>query len=411
MFTVLRQHNFFLFWLGQLISVIGDRVLLVALPIYVFEQTGLVLETGMMFMALVLPRLLFGSVAGVFVDHWDRRWTMIVTDVCRAVLLLSLLIVSLPEGLRVIYVVAFAMASLSQFFEPTREAVIPQLVGEENLVPANSLQSISRALTFLIGPLLGGILMESLGLTSVVLIDSTSFLISALLIYFISISANATGRSSASPKPALITSRAVIWQSWLDGLHLVKKESWMTTLFIAIGLAAFAQGIVTVLFVIFVKEVLKGGALEFGWLVAVQGVGGLLGGFTVGLVGRALQPARLIALSELVVGLIFLMMFSFSSLLLALALSAILAIPATGFNVGIQTLIQNKVVGYYQGRIFGVRATTEALLMLGGTAVATILGDMFGAQLLLQGAAGVFFLAGVVVLGLRPYSETGQSTT
>ena len=91
MLTVLRQRDLSLLWFGGVLSVIGDYFLFVALPFFVFEQTASALATGAIFIAETLPRLLFGSVAGVFVDRWDRKRTMVVSDLSRALILLPLL--------------------------------------------------------------------------------------------------------------------------------------------------------------------------------------------------------------------------------------------------------------------------------------------------------------------------------
>jgi MFS family permease len=379
MFTILRQRNFALLWWGQLISAIGDWMLRIALPIYVYDQTGSALGIGTMFIVQTLPRVLFGSLAGVFVDRWNRKRTMVISDLAQTVLVLLLLIGSSPERLWVIY-----------------------LVAEPQLVAANSLNALSQALIFLIGPSLGGVVMELLGMSSVVLLNSASFLVSGAMISLISVSSYPPEQyfKTADPGTTVTATWTTMWQEWLEGLRLVKREFWLISLFIVMGVAAFAQGIINVLFVIFVREVLKAGALEFGWLVAIQGIGGLIGGFIVGQVGKSLQPSRLIILGELMVGLIFVTIFSFPSLLLALILSALLAIPATGYQVGTQTLLQSKVADRYRGRIFGTRDTTSALLMLGGLGLASVLGDVLGAMLILKVAGGLFFFAGVIALVL-----------
>ena len=90
MISILRQRNFDLLWFAGLISMIGDWVLFIALPIYTFNLTHSSLAMGVMFMAGTLPRILFGSVAGVFVDRWDRKWTMVLADLSRAILDLSM---------------------------------------------------------------------------------------------------------------------------------------------------------------------------------------------------------------------------------------------------------------------------------------------------------------------------------
>ena len=168
MLKILRQRNFFLLWVGQFISIIGDWVLFIALPFYTYSLTGSVLATGAMFIISTLPRLVLGSVAGVFVDRWDRKRTMIVADVLRVGLIAMLLLVRSRDGLWLIYTSAFLESIVSQFFNPAKSAIIPLLVGENDLLPANSLNGLSDALTRLLGSALGGILMGWIGFSSVV---------------------------------------------------------------------------------------------------------------------------------------------------------------------------------------------------------------------------------------------------
>src|SRR5215210_3033764 len=100
MLAVLRQRSFFLLWSGGVLSVIGDFFLFVALPFFVYERTGSALATGAMFIAQTLPRLIFGSVAGVFVDRWDRKKTMVIADLSRALIVLPLLLVAAGATLK-----------------------------------------------------------------------------------------------------------------------------------------------------------------------------------------------------------------------------------------------------------------------------------------------------------------------
>jgi len=182
MFTVLRQRGFGLLWAAGLISTTGDWLLFVALPFYVYQRSGSTLATGAMFIAQMTPPLLFGSVAGVFVDRWDRRRTMIVADLARAVLLLALLTVHGRADLPRIYVVAFLLAALGQLFGPAKGALIPQLVEGVHLVRANALNALGDNLPRLVGPAVGGLLFGVFGLPAAVLADSASFLVSGLLI-------------------------------------------------------------------------------------------------------------------------------------------------------------------------------------------------------------------------------------
>ncbi len=221
MLKLLRQRNFSLLWVGQFISIIGDWVLFIALPFYTYSLTGSVLATGAMFIVSTLPRLVLGSVAGVFVDRWDRKRTMIVADVLRVLLILMLLFVRSRDWLWLIYVSAFLESVVSQFFNPAKSAIIPLLVGEKDLLAANSLNGLSDALTRLLGSALGGVLMGWLGFSSVVLLDAGSFLFSALMIVLIVMPAR-PGRTGCSPGTdrcaAPRSSEAEFWGSGVIGL-------------------------------------------------------------------------------------------------------------------------------------------------------------------------------------------------
>src|SRR3954451_7940251 len=122
MLAILRQRNFALLWLGGLISFMGDWVLFIALPVYVYDLTGSALATGGMFIAQTAPRLLFGSIAGVVVDRWDRKRTMIVANLLSAAALLLLPVRSIAD-LWLVYLAAFLQASITLFFQPAESAL------------------------------------------------------------------------------------------------------------------------------------------------------------------------------------------------------------------------------------------------------------------------------------------------
>src|SRR6266545_4477860 len=181
MLATLRQRNFGLLWSAGLISLAGDWMLLIALPIYVYQLTGSALATSTIFIAKRLPNLLLGSVAGVFVDRWDRKRTMVVANLLLAFALLPLLVVRSAGQLWIVYIVALIESTIVQFFSPAENALLPRLVGEEHVVAANSLNALNDNLARLIGPALGGLVAVWLGLAGVALIDAASFFIAGAL--------------------------------------------------------------------------------------------------------------------------------------------------------------------------------------------------------------------------------------
>ncbi len=133
MLKLLRKRNYGLLWISQLISIIGDFALFTALPFFIYKITGSVLATGIMFMIQVLPPLFLGSIAGVFVDRWDRRWTMIGSSLFRGAVLLIMLGVRSAEMVWLVYLAGFLESTASQFFGPANNALIPILVDEDYL--------------------------------------------------------------------------------------------------------------------------------------------------------------------------------------------------------------------------------------------------------------------------------------
>lgn len=406
MLATLRQRNFALLWFGGLISMAGDWMLRIALPAHVFTMTGSTLATGAMFMAGMLPTLLFGSVAGVFVDRWDRQRTMVLTNLVLAVCILPLMAVQSADLLWIVYVVAFVQSSVGQFFGPAENALLPTLVGEERLLTANSLNALNNNLARLMGPALGGIVAATVGLTGVALIDAATFLVAALLIALIRPHGPARRERPGPAASGERISLTAVWREWIEGLALVRRDRLLSLLFTIIAIVAVGEGIVSVLFVPFVTEALGGQALELGWLMSAQAVGGLLGGLVIAKIGTGLSPLRMLGPSTLIFGLIDLVIFVtpafYPSLPLELILFVLVGVPAAGFGASLSTLLQSGASDEYRGRIFGAQNTTFALLTLGGMVLASVLGDIAGIVPIISIQGGVYVMAGLLALIYLP---------
>ncbi len=397
MVNILRQRNFGLLWFGQLISTIGDFVLFVALPFYTYHLTGSTLATGAMFMASTLPRLLVGSVAGVFVDRWDRKKTMIVADVLRGALLLLLLLVRSREQLWLIYVTAFVMAAVGQFFAPAKSAIIPRLVSQKDLMAANSLNALSDALTRLVGAGLGGALMGALGFGSVVWLDAASFVFSALMLAFIAVPAAPTPAApKATPQSSPAGQWTAVWREWRAGLQMVKQQRVLFALFAVLGVALLGDSMITVLIVPLVKTLLGGDALQLGWLMTAQGIGGILGGVLAGQLGRQVAPRNLVALGLAATSLTILVLVHVPFLPVALALMALAGVVTMSWMITAQTLLQTNVGDHYRGRIFGTLGAVSALMSLIGMGLAGALGDLLGVVVIASLGGALYLIAGLV---------------
>jgi MFS family permease len=407
MLATLRQRNFALLWFGGLISLIGDRAMLTALPFYVYQQTGSTLHSAGLFTAYYLPQVLFSSVAGVFVDRWDRRRIMIVTNLLQACVMLLLLFVRSGEWLWLVYLVAFIESSASVFFGPAEGAIVPNLVAEEHLVAANSLGGLNNTIARLAGPPIGGILLGTVGLGGVVLVDSVSFLLAAALIALIS------GRfrpAAAQAQPVDVAGNVVsswgrLWQEWREGLRLVRHDRLLRALFVVSIVTSFGGSMIDPLYAPFVATVLDGGPSALGWLSTTGAVGGLLAGLVVGQWGGKVQPWRLTAVGTTTTGLVMLLMYNQTSLPVVMVLNFVMFVPVVALGVGSQTMFQSGIADNFRGRVFGALGTSIAIVGLASLWLSGIFGELLGIVPMLTIAAAVTVFAGVLAFVLLPRSS------
>lgn len=409
MLTTLRQRNFALLWLGGLISQTGDWLLFIGLPVYVYLLTGSALATSILGMVSLVPGLLVGSVAGVFVDRWDRRLTLLIANLLLAVGLLPLFFVHDQGSLWMMYPALFFEAIVSRVVSPAEDALLPQLVSAEQLVTANSLNAISSNISRLIGAALGGILLGLLGLRITVLLDLISFLFVVVMLWLLRVPqqtpirpAQAVDERVSAPSSSILTAWKRTGREWLEGLWLIRSQPPLIVLFVMFAAMNLGEGVFGVMLVVFVRQVLNAGAVIYGSLLSVQTIGSLLGGLLIGQFARRIAPARLIWLGCCLFGLIDLLIIDLPLFIHGIWLVALLfllvGIPGVGFSVGMQTLLQTSVENRFLGRISGSRLAVNSLMALIGTTLAGVFGDRLGSVLLLNIQGSVYFLSGVLAL-------------
>jgi len=272
------------------------------------------------------------------------------------------------------------------------------------MIAANSLTALGTNLTLLIAPSLGGALLGLLGLPSIVLADSASYLVSAALVALIRAPSEAMTRTVMAQATALAPWKR-IWREWVDGLRAMFSDRTLTALVVVMGLSSLAQGIFTVLLAPLVKDVLLGSALVFGGLATAQGIGGLLGGLLGGGIGRVATPERLIGFALVALGVLVLILVNVPIIALAVVLFALAGIATVVEGIGAQTVLQGRVTDWYRGRILGAIGATGAVLTLGGMGLASELTDHLGIVPVLDVAGGVWLLAGVVAVVTLRYGR------
>ena len=396
MLSVLRRRDFALLWTGGLVSVAGDWVLNAALPFFIYEQTGSTVATAGMIVARLAPSVVLGSVAGVFVDRWNRKRVLVWANLLQAAIVALLLLVPGEGWLWVVFAVAAAQSVVSAFSSPAESALLPSLVGPEELLAANSLNTLNNRIARLAGVPLGGVLLSASGLEAVVVVDMLSFAAAAVLIAPI-----------AAPRLARVPVQASsAWQSfrreWLEGLRLVGSDPTIALLFLVLGLMTFGGTMLDPLTAAWVRDVLGEGPPVFALILTVHAASGIVGSLLVGRFGRRFTPRDLIGWGSLVAGAALALRYNIPAVALALAMSAVAGITSVASSIGVETLAMQSVRDELRGRVFGSLNATLGMLSLAGATVAGVLAEVVGIVPMLNVATALIAFTGVLVLRAHP---------
>ena len=276
----LRFRDFRLMWTGMTLSLLGDGVLLVALPWQAYQLSNRPAAMSLVGVALTVPQVVLVLFGGVVSDRFDRRRLMLAADIVRGASLGVLATLSITGALELWHMVVFAVVygAASAFFMPAFEALVPRLVPEDFLTEANALDQFVRpAMLWLLGPALGGVLIGTAGAGWAFGLDAATFGASALCLLRL------TRIPSEESEP--LTVRAAITEL-REGLTFVRSKPWLWASFLAASLTYLLfLGPTEVLLPYLVKNDLGGGARDLGLILAAGGVAALAAAFVVGQTG------------------------------------------------------------------------------------------------------------------------------
>ena len=350
--------SFSALWTGQLISLFGDRVHQVALAFLVLGVTNSPLAMAMVFVAATLPNLLLSPFAGAYVDRWDHRDVMVVSDLLRAAAVLLIPIVAVTN-IYLVYPFVFLVTSVSIFFRPARVAILPRLVRQDELLTANSALWAGETFADIIGYPLAGIFVGFLGpaLPLAFWLDAATYAASAVLIASIVVPplrrASAPADADGNEKPG------GVFAEMREGLQFLRRDRVLYANTIQAVFAQFAIGALTVLTPVLVRDVIADPHVEpsaaYAFLEAAIGLGNLVGGFTIGLVGARLAKGRTVILGYVLWGLSMVGVALAGNLLLAFGILFGAGIANMIFIIPSQTLFQERTPADLIGRVVSFR--------------------------------------------------------
>jgi MFS family permease len=362
------NRNYAWLWFGQGISLLGDEIFDITLVVWIATVLARTPDGGIapwaplavsgVLIAATVPVFLVGPLAGVFVDRWPKRRTMLVADALRAVLVLSLLLFSntlpLPFGhvplnvtLTALYAIVFLASICAQFFNPARTTIIGDVVPREHLGRATGLGQTSASLATIIGPPLAAPLLISFGVQWALIINALSFLVSFLAISQV--------RVAADVAPARdVATRGNVGKEFREGLTFTFRNRVLSTLLIGAAIATLGAGAINTLNVFFIKQNLGVDASFVGVLGSIFGLGAILGAVLGSLVVDRLGPARVFSLSAVVMGAVFLIFARQTAIGGALGLIFAIGILQALLNITTGPLLLGATPRELLGRVVSV---------------------------------------------------------
>lgn len=385
---LLAAPGFARLWVSAFFGETAEWMLQVALPVYLFVRTGSAVTTALSIVLGLLPAVLLSPVAGIVADRWNRRVVLAVVCAGQALVVLPLLAGS-ELSVAAVYAVMAAQAGLASVFEPARSALVPELVGVEDVTPANGLMSVNSSVARLAGGWAGGALLGWGGLNHVIFGYLVALAVAGILLAF--------------PFRRAAVRKTVPEQTdWLAGVRDLAGKRLRATSVSAL-LTSLAQGMFLVLFVVFVLDILRGSEADAGLLRGVQAIGGLAAGFAVATLARRVAPVLLQGWGLVAAGLMSVAIWNLpgATTVLGVYVGLFMAVgaPAVVAGAGLLSHVQAETGPDRAGRVL----STVYALMAGGTAAGSLLAGALvavtGPTVLLNVQAGLHVSAGLVVLG------------
>lgn len=332
---LLANRNFRRLWLGEAISTFGSYFTRVAIPIFIFSLTGSTFQLGLAFFSSLIASLLFGLFAGALVDRWDRRRTMIWADLANGLLLVPLMALvalpgTIPQAVVIagIYVVNFGAALLRELFTPARIAILSDILAEDELLAANSLDRATTTLAELVSYPFAGAVLVFLGPALAFGVDAATFFISALLIWGV--------HAVQSIAPAEDSN---IWQEIREGVATTLRLPLVREIVLLSLIVPLLTSLTNVLQLPLAVDVLGSEeAVGFPALEAAMALGVVLGMLALGRWGQRIPRSSLLAYGIGSMGAVVLLIGQLPSFDLAFGLSTKLlgAIETLARTVGMQ---------------------------------------------------------------------------
>jgi MFS family permease len=379
-------------WLGQVVSQMGDWFDTIAVYTIALQLTGSSRSVALIMVARFLPSVVIGPLSGVVADRFSRRSIMITSDILRALVVLGFLFVRRPDQMWLVYVLTILQLGFSTFFEPAKTAAIPSIVSDRELLPANAIAAVTWSIMLTLGAAIGGFVTGWFGTNAAFVLDSLTFVASAVLISRVRFP-----KRLERPKSKLTVAKALGVSDTMEGARYVKHRPRVFAYLMVKTFWGMGGGILTLLAVFGEKVFPVAGktATGIGVLFTARGIGTAVGPLVArrwaGETRRQMHTSIGIAF---LIGGTFYVAFGVSRNFVAALL--FLLIAHTGGSilwVFSTVLLQRTVEDQFRGRVFAAEMALVTLTMAASNYLVGELMDRFGfSPRVVTAGVGTFFL-------------------
>ena len=400
-----QNGSFGALWVGQLVSLFGDRLHQLALVALVGEATqNGAFAVAMVFVAATVPNLVFGPLAGALVDRWDQKRVMITSDLLRAAIVV-LIPVAATAGVVLVYPLVFALTTVSIFFRPARTAVIPRIVKDDELVAANSAIWLGDSLADVAGYPMAALFVASLGSSLAVAfwVDAVTYLASAALVVTMVIPAVVRTVAAAGPGLRGLLDDLIVGWRFLRGEPVLLANTLQAVV------CQFTIGVTIGIMAIYAREAISSDVLDgrarYGFIEMAIGIGNLVGGFVIGLLGSRLAKGRAVIVGYVVFGACVAALALTGNLGVALGLTLGMGVANMVFVIPTQSLFMELTPNDLVGRVVAFRFSATFGSMTIAMAVGGLMSEVLGPATVFGIFGVVTVLAGLAGLLSRPLRE------
>ncbi|ADB29481.1 major facilitator superfamily MFS_1 [Kribbella flavida DSM 17836] len=386
--SVWANRDFRLLWTSNAVSGAGSWLLVVAVPVHVFQLTGSAAATGLTLALEALPALLLGPWAGVLLDRWDLSRAMWIADLVSAAAVGLILFADRPERLWLIYLAVLVENVASTVFRPAARALLPAVVGTgRELAAANALTAFTGSVNRLAAPPLGALLLAGPGITFVLTVDIVSYLLSAATIAAIRRRPDRALRQALHP---------------LEGLRYAVRSRPLRGLLTGNGIFLTANAGLTALLVPLTVERLDAPGHTVGYLISGLGVGYLVGAAVSVKALSWLGIRELIAATQLATAAAFFALANAPNVPWAIGAAVLIGLPGSVLLITTETTVQRVTRPTMLAQVGALFFAVDALATVIGAVVAPAAVLVAGLPLTLNLLAAVAVLAAPVTLLVLP---------